>query len=116
VTALLNSAPEITEPATVQQLKLDLREQLDRAWTGRPTFDENLEYRVAVSEEGDILGFKFVNDAAIEHVDETPLLNESYQPIDPNAPNREPIAQMRVVFTPRGAIQVSPWHGTPPNP
>ena len=116
VTALLNSAPEITNPAAVQQLKLDLREQLDRAWTQRPTFDENLEYRVAVSEEGDILGFKFINEAAIEHVGETPLLNESYQPIDPTAPNREPIAQMRVVFTPRGAIQVSPWHGTPSNP
>lgn len=116
VTALLNSAPEITNPATVRQLKLDLREQLDRAWTQRPAFDENLEYRVAVSEEGDILGFKFINEAAIEHVGETPLLNESYQPIDPTAPNREPIAQMRVVFTPRGAIQVSPWHGTPSNP
>ncbi|NEQ23753.1 MAG: DUF4335 domain-containing protein [Microcoleus sp. SIO2G3] len=113
VTALLRSAPEITSPETVRQITRNLRDKLDRAWTGRPTFDEDLEYRVAVSANGDILGFKFVNDAAIAHVQETPLLNESYQSIDPNAPNREPIAQMRVVFTPSGAIEVSPWRGQP---
>ena len=114
VTALLNTAPEITSPETVRDLKLSLRDRLDQAWAQRPpAFDERLEYRVAVSEEGDILGFKFVNDASIAHVRETPLLDESYQPIDPNAPNREPIAQMRVVFTPSGVVQVSPWHGEP---
>ncbi|MBD2093092.1 DUF4335 domain-containing protein [Microcoleus sp. FACHB-1515] len=114
VTALLNNTPEITDPETIRQLKLSLRDQLDREWTQQPpAFDEPLEYRVAVSREGDILGFKFVNDASIAHVRETPLLDKSYQPIDPNAPNREPIAQMRVVFTPNGVVQVSPWHGKP---
>jgi hypothetical protein len=113
VDALLNQAPVITNAAEIRQLTLQLREQLDEAWTADPTFDQDLVYRVGVAENGDILGFKYVNDAAITHVDQTPLLDLRYNPTDPDAPSLEPIAQLRVVFTPGGVVQVSPWHGYP---
>jgi len=108
---LLNTAPSVTDAATLRQLTMRLRNQLDQAWTKTPEFDSDLIYRVGVSENGDILGFKYVNQDSIAHVDETPLPDLRYNSVDPSAISREPIAQFRVVFTPRGAIEVSPWAG-----
>jgi Domain of unknown function (DUF4335) len=113
VEALLASAPEITDPAELRSLTLKLRDQLDEAWGATPAFDEDLVYRVGVADNGDILGFKYVNPASIAHVNETPLLDLRYNPIESNTATQEPIAQFRVVFTPSGVIEVSPWNGRP---
>jgi hypothetical protein len=111
---LLNTAPAVTDAAKLRQLTSQLRNQLDQAWTKTPEFDSDLVYRVGVSENGDILGFKYVNQDSIAHVDQTPLPDLRYNSVDPNATSPEPIAQFRVVFTPRGAIEVSPWAGYRP--
>ncbi|MBE9181228.1 DUF4335 domain-containing protein [Oculatella sp. LEGE 06141] len=107
---LLTTSPEITDPDEVTQLNQRLRDQLDAAWTQTPDFDEDLVYRVAVAENGDILGFRYGNDAALTYVNETPLLDLRYNPVT-EASSTEPLAQFRIVFTPEGAIEVSPWHG-----
>jgi hypothetical protein len=108
---LLDAAPEVTAEAELRRLTLQLRRQLAIAWTQNPTFDQDLVYRVGVAENGDVLGFKYVNEASISHVDETPLLDLRYNPVAPDASSPEPIAQLRVVFKPNGRVEVSPWKG-----
>jgi hypothetical protein len=113
--ALLDTAPEISDPARLDEMTFQLRDQLDGAWTNRNTaaFDEELIYRVGVAENGDILGVKQVNEAAITYFDQTPLADLRYNPVDANAADQEPIGQFRVVFRPDGVIEVSPWNGRP---
>jgi hypothetical protein len=113
--ALLDTAPEISDPEQLDEMTFQLRDQLDESWTNRTEadFDEELIYRVGVAENGDILGVKQVNEAAITYFDQTPLADLRYNPIDADAPNQEPIGQFRVVFRPDGVVEVSPWNGRP---
>lgn len=110
---LLTSATPIADADQLDELTADLRNQIVEAWDQPPTFDDLLEYRVGVSEEGNILGFKFVNDAALTHVDEVPLLDLTLIPVDEEAIAEEPIGQFKVVFRPNGVVEVSPWYGRP---
>lgn len=110
---LLTSATPIADADQIDTLTQQLREQIINAWDQDPTFDEALEYRVGVAENGDIVGFKFVNDPALTYVDEVPLLDLTYIPIDPDAAVEEPIGQFKVVFRPNGVVEVSPWYGRP---
>ncbi|MGG6294324.1 DUF4335 domain-containing protein [Leptolyngbya sp. AN02str] len=108
----LNAPAEITEVEQLDQLKLQLRDSLDTAWTQDTSFDEELVYRVSVAQDGDILGFRYFNDAAVQYVGQTPLPDLRYNPA--GSPPPEAVADFRVVFTPQGVVQVSPWYGTPP--
>ncbi len=113
--ALLATAPAITDPQQLSTLTQALRDELDLAWVKEPTFDEDLVYRVGVAENGDILGFKYTNDASLEYVNDTPLLDLRYMPVDPEAAVQEPVGEFRVVFRPNGVLEVSPWDGQLPN-
>jgi Domain of unknown function (DUF4335) len=117
IDAILNTAPEITDPKKLDSIIVALQSKLYRGWTTKPpqSFTTNLEYRVGVAENGDILGFKFANDAALTYVKETPLLDLRYNPTGA-APSPVPVAQLLVVFRPDGILEVSPWHGTPEKP
>lgn len=108
---LLNNAPAITDPTRLESLTRSLRDTLDQSWRTTPTFTEDLVYRVGVAENGDILGFRYVNQSALDFVKETPLLDLRYNPTD--TPRREALAQFKVVFKPNGVLEVSPWDGTP---
>ncbi|BAU42340.1 DUF4335 domain-containing protein [Leptolyngbya sp. O-77] len=108
--ALVN-ANEITEPEQLDRLKTQLRDRLDDAWSQRPTFTEDLVYQVSVAENGDILGFRYMNNAAVQYAHQTPLPDLQYRQTNRSV---EPNALFRVVFTPGGVVQVSPWHGRPP--
>ncbi|MFQ3616671.1 MAG: DUF4335 domain-containing protein [Cyanobacteriota bacterium] len=108
--ALVN-ANEITEPEQLDRLKTQLRDRLDDAWSQRPTFTEDLVYQVSVAQNGDILGFRYMNNAAVQNANQTPLPDLQFQQTNRSA---EPRALFRVVFTPGGVVQVSPWHGRPP--
>lgn len=112
--ALLDTAPEISDPERLDEMTVQLRDRLATAWTNRDSeFGEELVYRVGVAENGDVLGVKQVNEAAITYFDQTPLADLRYNPIDADAPEQEPIGQFRVVFRPDGVIEVSPWNGRP---
>lgn len=111
--ALLTEAPPISDPDLLDEMTGDLRRTISDAWDREHTFEEDLIYRIGVAENGDILGFKQVNEAAIDYTDETPLLGLLYRPVEGTLPAEEPIAQFRVVFTPDGVVQVSPWYGRP---
>lgn len=114
--AVLAPATEITNPAQLQALEQKLYSQVNQAWKTEPNFTQKLIYRVGVSKEGAILGYKPVNQAALDDAKQTPLFNL----VDVAAANKtsssEPKAQFKVVFTPSGVLEVSPWYGYPPDP
>jgi hypothetical protein len=110
--AILRSSTEVTDPDKLDNLIEGLQTKLYQEWNYKPipTFKTDLEYRVGVAENGDILGFKYANDAALTYVKETPLLDLRY---NSTGASREPVAQLRVVFKPNSVLEVSPWDGTP---
>jgi hypothetical protein len=110
--AILRSSTEVTDPDKLDDLIEGLQTKLYQEWNYKPipTFKTDLEYRVGVAENGDILGFKYANDAALAYVKETPLLDLRY---NSTGASREPVAQLRVVFKPNSVLEVSPWDGTP---
>ena len=114
VETILNTRPEITNPTDLERLQVALYDRLDQTWKTTPTFSEELIYRVGVSSTGEVLGFKFANDPALNYVNETPLLDLRYTPSEANL--QSPIAQFRVVFKPDGKLEVSPWYGAPTSP
>lgn len=73
-------------------------------------------YRVAVTEEGVIANYQLNNQPALDYIEETPLprivkpqtggidTSESLVP-------EKPLGQFKVVFTPSGYLEVSPWRG-----
>ena len=117
IDAILNTAPEIREPGKLDSIIVALQSKLYKGWNAKPpqSFTTKLEYRVGVAENGDILGFKFANDAALTYVKETPLLDLRYNPTGAT-PSPVPVAQLLVIFRPDGILEISPWHGTTENP
>lgn len=131
----LTNAPEITDPTELDQLTVDLYDKLDLAWKKTPTFDGELIYRVGVNSGGDIVGYKYGNDAALTYLSDTPLADVQFsapesagngssaspsaspstETTDPStaATAKEPVAQFRVVFKSDGVLEVSPWDGLP---
>ncbi len=115
LSSALNTTPEITDPAQLSALKLQLRDKLAEAWTQPTDFTEDLLYQVSAAQNGDILGFRYINQSAVNYANQTPLPDLQYKPAEQTNP--EPVGLFRVVFTPSGVIQVSPWHGAPdPSP
>ncbi len=110
----LSAAPLVTNPDQIEELKWQLFDQLDQAWRITPTFTEDLEYRVGVAANGNIVGYRYENDAALEFIDEVPLASLRQTPANPEGDRNQSLAQYRVVFRPNGALEVSPWFGVPP--
>ncbi|MBW4537571.1 MAG: DUF4335 domain-containing protein [Myxacorys chilensis ATA2-1-KO14] len=104
----LNSSAAITDPQELNALSKRLYDQINGQWTTTPKFTENLEYRLGVARNGDIVGYKAENQAALNNVGQTPLLNLLYIPANGSAPVQEAIAQYKVVFTPQGKLEITP--------
>lgn len=106
------TSAEITDPTQLKFLQRKLYGKLDDAWKERGQVSENLEYRVAVGQDGAIIGYKSVNDAAGgEASRKTPLPDLLFKPTTGSIASSEPLAQYRVVFNNRGVLQISPWRG-----
>lgn len=113
----LNSAPAITDPQELDTLRQQLYDQIDDKWKTTPDFTEDLVYRVGVGKDGAIVGYKPENQVALEQVKQTPLLDLLYLPVGGSAPSQGPIGQFKVIFTPQGRLEVSPWQSEPsPSP
>jgi len=104
----LNSAPEITDADTLADLQAELEETLTADLASPIPFEESLVYRVAVSETGDVLGYKYENDPALLNADSTPLPDLLYVPVESASPTAEPVAQFRVTFDPDGEVTAEP--------
>jgi len=104
------TATTITDGATLERVQSQLQRQFEAGW---PPPDGSapaaaLVYRVAAAADGDILGYKYDNDAALEAVDRTPLARLSYTPVEEGNPEDEPVAQFWVTFAPDGNVAVEP--------
>lgn len=122
--AELANRPNITDPNELDRLTVQLYDRLDQAWKKTPSFDGELVYRVGVGSNGEIVGYKYSNDAALTYVNDTPLSDLRFDPptgspdgtADPStaaASTTAPLAQFRVVFKSDGVLEVSPWDGQP---
>lgn len=107
--------PRITDVATIDRLIFEVRDALYEEWETTPVFDRNLDYRLAVTEEGEITQYEPLSNVASVYFGELPI-EPLYNPaagveIQDDRVTLVPIAEFRVVFTPRGTIQISPWDG-----
>ncbi len=92
------------------KLNQKLYTQIDQAWKTEAKFNEDLVYQVGVDQAGKIIGYFAVNQAAADYVQELPLL-ELLDGLIPGQSAPKPLARFQVVFTPSGALRVSPWGG-----
>ncbi len=105
---------KITDPRKIQDLNQKLYSKIRQNWSITPTFSTELKYRIAVNEEGVIADYEQLNQVAFEHFEETPLpqmLKSVYGSNLVPLGNKKPLAHFRVVFTPKGELQVAPWEG-----
>ncbi|MCC5900043.1 MAG: DUF4335 domain-containing protein [Phormidium sp. BM_Day4_Bin.17] len=107
--------PRITDVATIDRLIFEVRDALYDEWDSTPVFDRNLDYRLAVTEDGSITQYEPLSSAASIYFGELPI-DPLYNPaagveIQDDRVTLVPIAEFRVVFTPGGTIQIGPWDG-----
>ncbi|MGB3310440.1 MAG: DUF4335 domain-containing protein [Nodosilinea sp.] len=111
----LETAPPITDAATIALLQSDVTRRLQEAWADAPRPSGDLAYRMVVSEDGDILGYKYENDLALTEVDNTPLPELTFARVDGAQPAREQMAQFIATFTAAGDVVVEPTNAPPPS-
>ncbi|AFZ22584.1 hypothetical protein Cylst_0209 [Cylindrospermum stagnale PCC 7417] len=109
--ALLTTVPEIADPSQLRALNRQVYNKIHPAWNNRSGFAQDLVYRLGVAADGEIVGYKAVNQGANEAIGQTPLPNLLYNPANRPPIANEAIAQFRVVFTKQGVLEVSPWRG-----
>ncbi|NET08995.1 MAG: DUF4335 domain-containing protein [Merismopedia sp. SIO2A8] len=111
---ILGSAQPISDPDQLNELTLSLRDRVDRSWKRPEDMDEDLVYRVGISDTGVLIGFKAINDAAKDEVDTVPLRQLDTVPLSPETSAQLSVGQFRVVFRTTGVVEVSPWYGRLP--
>ncbi|MFM5889730.1 MAG: DUF4335 domain-containing protein [Dolichospermum sp.] len=105
---------KITETSQIKDLNQKLYSTIRQNWGNRLTFTSDLKYRVAVNKEGVIADYEPLNQVAFDYFQETPLpqLFQSLYGSNVAAPNnKEPLAHFKVVFTPKGKLEVTPFSG-----
>jgi hypothetical protein len=112
--SVVNTATQIAAITDKQQLRLlnqKLSDQIAQNWQpGQRLFEQKLVYRVKMSQEGAIVSYAPVNQAALKYLQETPLPNLSNS-IQTNSIAKQSLIDFEVVFTPQGILEVAPWYG-----
>lgn len=103
-----NQTGEITDRTQIQELSLKLYDRIDRGWQTRPTFTQNLVYRVSASLDGAIANFEPLNQLAKDFTQETPLPNMLKSSQTGSSEATVPAAKFTVVFAPSGVLEVNP--------
>jgi hypothetical protein len=104
-----SSAPQgeaIADYSLVAKLTKQTYALIDKQWTTAPTFEQPLSYRVKVSRTGEILEFQPLSEKANQYNQEVPLSKLRQPSLD-----NPDFIEFRVVFTPSGVLEVSPWNG-----
>lgn len=107
----LNAAPEITDLELLRTLQTVVYNQINQSWESGLDFEVDLAYRVGVNPAGEIVGYKPVDQAAIDNIQQTPLPGLLQPPAPAATETPEPLAQFRIVFEPSGRLRVGPWQG-----
>ncbi len=101
-------APEITDLKQLLALNQQLYKQLDSAWTTR-NLTQDLTYQVVVSPQGAIVGYKGVDAASSDQIDQTPLRSLLTPSSATPSPSPQSIAQYKVVFAKDNKLQITNW-------
>jgi hypothetical protein len=95
----------IADADRVKSLAKDLEGKVKLA--AAPTFKNELTYRVAADENGEIVDYDPLNGAAFDHEKETPLPAVTKYDAEA-ASGTKPLAQYTVVYRPDGKIDIKP--------
>ncbi|NEP84576.1 MAG: WD40 repeat domain-containing protein, partial [Okeania sp. SIO3B3] len=103
---------EVQEIVKLEELNQKLYQQINQSWREIPRWYEDLEYRVRVDNYGAIVSYEAINQSGKDYVSETPL------PSLVNSAKNKAVSQkknefglFRVILTPTGVLEVSPWWG-----
>jgi hypothetical protein len=102
------AAGPITDPTEIDVLRGKLSEQIDGVLQGKPGVENESVYRVSVAKDGAVVGYKSENSGTVDRTSDELLSELLYKPVGTRPP-AEPLADFRVVFTPGGRAQVTPW-------
>ncbi|MBD2357806.1 DUF4335 domain-containing protein [Tolypothrix sp. FACHB-123] len=105
---------KITDSNAVKDLSQNLYNTVRQRWGGKPNFDRDLKYRVAVNKDGAIADYEPLNQVAYDYARETPLPQLLQAAYGSNlvAPNtKEPLAHFQLIFQPSGKLEIAPWRG-----
>ncbi|PZO59968.1 MAG: hypothetical protein DCF15_02715 [Phormidesmis priestleyi] len=105
---LWDKAPRITDETKLAALQQTLESKITGSLAPNANFTEVLDYQVAVNEAGELVGYRFGNDAALRDVDNTPLPKLARANANAQGLEKAAIAQYQVAFNADG-IAVSPW-------
>jgi hypothetical protein len=108
VNAASATTTKIEDPGQLGFLDRKLRRDLNQNWQERSQFKQGGSFRVSVNKDGDIVGYEPTDGTTDTKLAElTPLPKLAKQNADPNGASGD----FKVVFTPSGVLQVSPWNG-----
>ena len=107
---------DIRDSDQLQELNNALRRLIHGALDGNVSASKGLIYRVAVTEDGTVVDYDSINQAAVDYLSQTPL----GRIVKPEAAGigttesrsvvpQSPLAHFRVVFRPNGILEISPW-------
>lgn len=102
-----NQTAEITDRTKLDELGLKLYDRINQGWQTKPTFTQNLVYRVSASLDGAIGNFEPLNQPAKDFSKETPLPN-LLKSAETTSSSAVPVAKFTVVFAPAGTLEVNP--------
>jgi hypothetical protein len=109
LTAVPANAPEITDAAELTTLGKTLYSKINDTWKTRTPIQNDLVYQVGVNPNGEIVGAKPINDAAVSNIKQTPLLDLLPTPPGGSQATTQPLGLFKVVFTSTGILDVAPW-------
>ncbi|WP_414576074.1 DUF4335 domain-containing protein [Anabaena sp. CCY 9402-a] len=105
---------KISDANTIKTLNQKLYDTVRQNWSGTPSFNKDLKYRVAINKDGTIADYEPLNQVAFDYFRETPLPKMFQAVYGSNAAvpnNKEALAHFQVIFKPSGQLEVSPWQG-----
>ncbi len=108
VQGTMNLGKAIDDPKLQTNLAAQLKTTLQKSIAkGKPIDSQNLNYRVAVTNTGEIADYEAIDGRAADNEAKTPL--PKLVKFNPQAAiSQEPLAQYQVIFQPNGKILVTP--------
>jgi hypothetical protein len=108
---------EITDPVQIKELNQKVYDRIAQLWQAGRSLKQDLAYQITVTTDGAIASYKPLIAAAESYLPETPLPKLLQTSLTDGTKNqvkaaaKKAIAKYKVVFTSRGILEVSPWHG-----
>lgn len=102
------SSPSLADAGTLEAVVVASRAAIGSAWDRKPEYEpaEAEQYRVSATATGQIVGYRAEDSQS--DIQQTPLAS-LLKPLP--AGDRQPLADLRIVFQPSGVVEVSPWDG-----